>query len=247
MSTSEALGKTETINGKRYYNVPGGLKYPSVTTIIGEFSDDTGLIEWRERVGDAEADRISELGRNRGTVMHQLYEYYLAAPHTKKSERLKYAQEKIIDFIKQEGFTEQEETIGRKLFFNSYNSGLFDRIKKVICLEDMLHCSLMGGYAGRVDTIYLNHKNQVIILDFKSSKKSKDKDWISDYYDQIAAYYLAYWEMTGEKPAGGEIWISNERDWEPQIFEVNGEDLLKHAKSFLKKVKMYHEKYPMVK
>lgn len=245
MSTQQALGKTTTIFGKRYYNVPGQRKYPSVTTVIGEFSDDSGLKEWRERVGDEEADRISTLGKNRGTVMHQLYEYYLESPSSRKSQKLKYAQEKIIDFCEREGFTEQEMTIGRKLFFNSYNSGLFDRIESVVCLEDMLFSHQQGGYAGRVDTIYKNHKGGIVILDFKSAKKAKKKDWIEDYFLQIAAYFIAYWEMTGIKPSGGEIWISNERDWEPQIFEVTMEDIKVYGKKFLGLVKQYHEKYPL--
>ena len=103
----------------------------------------------------------------------------------------------------------------------------------------------MGGYAGRVDIIYENDKAHLIILDFKSSKKPKKEDWIENYKLQIAAYALAYWEMTGTKPKGGEIWISNETDAFPQIFEMSFKDITFYGKKFLSLVKAFHEKYPL--
>ena len=66
--------------GRRYYVVSEGEKeigvFPSVTTILGETSDKTTLEDWVERVGKEEADRISTLSMNRGTVMHRLIELY---------------------------------------------------------------------------------------------------------------------------------------------------------------------------
>ena len=84
-----------------------------------------------------------------------------------------------------------------------------------------------------------------MILDFKSSKKPKKEDWIENYKMQIAAYSLAYWEMNGRKPQGGEIWISNEEDGFPQIFEMSFDDISKYGKMFLKLVKEFHTKYPL--
>ena len=51
---------------------------------------------------------------------------------------------------------------------------------------------------------------------------------------QIAAYSLAYWEMNGVKPEGGEIWISNEVDNDPQCFKMNSDDIKYYFKEFLK-------------
>lgn len=245
MATEEALGKTVTLNGKRYYNVEGGKRYPSVTTILGAMSDHSGLDEWRRNVGDEKADAVSKFGANRGTVMHQLNEYYLSCPSQDKREKLKAAQQQIIGFVADNGFTDAEMVCGRKLFFNFYNSGLFETIKEVVSLEDMLFSHLMGGYAGRVDTIFIDKKDRLLILDFKSSSKPKQKDWILNYFRQIAAYFIAYWEMTGQKPTGGQIWISNEQDNEPQIFEVTFDDIKIHGAEFLSMVKNFHETYPI--
>jgi len=49
---------TETINGKRFYLTPEGNKYPSVTTITSQHNKQS-ILEWRKRVGEAEANRIS--------------------------------------------------------------------------------------------------------------------------------------------------------------------------------------------
>lgn len=239
MATAESLLGTETINGKRYYLI-GDNKYPSVTTILGFMKDSSGLDEWRKRVGDEEADRISKFSANRGSIMHQMIEYYLGSTLSTNRERLLDAQEKIIKFVKEEGFTDEELTVGRRLFYSFYNNGLFNRISRVISIEETLYSHQMGGYAGRVDNIYENTFSQLVILDFKTSRKQKKKEWICDYFMQISAYFLAYWEMTGIKPNSGEIWIAVEND-EPQIFEINFDDIKIFGKQFLSLVKQYHE------
>lgn len=247
MATKEALGKTEQINGRRYYNVDGkGSKYPSVTTILGEFSDKSGLDKWRKRVGEEEANRISKFSANRGTVMHQLCEYYILSEEKDSKEKLKDALEKIVPFVKEEGFTEEEYKVGRGLFFNFYTAGLFNRIVDVISVEEMLFSHQMGGYAGRVDNIYRNLEGRPVILDFKSAKKPKKEEWIDDYKKQIAAYFIAYWEMYNERPVCGEIWMSNEYEGFPQVFEITYDDVKKYGKVFLENVKAFHEKVKLV-
>jgi hypothetical protein len=244
MATAESLATTETINGKRYYNIGEGIKYPSVTTILGAMTDKSGIDKWRKRVGEEKADAISKFSANRGTVMHQLCEYFLGSDKETQRDRLMDAQIKIGPFVKENGFTEEETNIGRKLFFNFYNSKCFDRIANVVSIEDTLFSPLMGGYAGRVDIIYENEKGHLVILDFKSSKKPKKEDWIENYKMQIAAYSLAYWEMNKRKPKGGEIWISNEADGFPQVFEMSFDDITKYGKMFLNLVKQFHTKFP---
>jgi len=243
MATKEALGKTEQINGRRYYNVEEGTQYPSVTTILGAFADQSGLDKWRKRVGEAEANRISKFSANRGTVMHQLCEYYILSEKPTPKEKREEALEKIVSFVEEESFTEDETRVGKSLFLNFYNCGLFDRIHSVISVEEMLYSHQMGGYAGRVDNIYGDAEGRPVILDFKSANKPKKRDWIDNYYEQISAYYLAYWEMHGVKPKGGEIWISNEYDGVPQIFEVTVNDIKNYGKLFLSKVKRFHQEF----
>lgn len=243
MATIESLSQTETINGKRYYII-GDNKYPSVTTILGSMTDSSGIDKWKARVGEDEANRISRFSANRGTIMHQMIEYYLGSDLEGNREKLLEAQQKIVEFVKEEGFTQEELEVGRRLFYSFYNNGLFDKINRVISIEETLYSHQMGGYAGRVDNIYENTFSHLLILDFKTSRKQKKKEWIKNYFMQISAYFLAYWEMNGIKPTGGEIWIAVEND-EPQIFEVTWDDIKVYGKEFLSLVKKYHELNPL--
>tara|TARA_R110001592_G_scaffold162601_1_gene396206 strand:+ start:12262 stop:12999 length:738 start_codon:yes stop_codon:yes gene_type:complete len=243
MATNQSLNQTIKIKGMRYYEISKDYLLPSVTTILGKFSDKSGLDAWRKRVGRVEADRDSKFSANRGTVMHQMCEYYMLAEGS-PWQKLKAAQIQIIPFCEAEGFTESEYVLGRRLFYNFYNTQSFNRIKKIVSVEETLYSTKMGGYAGRVDAIFLDNNDKLIILDFKSSKKPKRDDWITGYKQQISAYYIAYWEMTGKQPAGGEIWISNEIDSSPQIFKLDVEDIKKHGKEFLVMVDKFH-KYVM--
>ena len=243
MSTQQSLQKTVQINGKRYYVIDENTKYPSVTTILGSLTDKSGIDEWKRRVGEEEAERISKYSANRGTIMHQLCEYYLTSEMETSEDRIFDAKEKLNIFIKENEFTESEIACGEKLFYNFYDNGYFNKIESVIAAEDMLFSHRMGGYAGRVDIIYRNKNSHPVILDFKSATKPKKEDWIENYKLQISAYFIAYWEMTGEKPESGEIWISNEYDSFPQIFTLSFEELKYYSKKFLQMVKSYHEQY----
>lgn len=243
MATAEGLSKTVRLNGRRYYLVGADKPLPSVTTILGAMTDKSGITAWRERVGAEEADRIGKKSANRGTVMHQMIEYYLLSTAASKKERLVEAQEKINRFVKESGFTEEELSIGRKLFYNFYLAGWFDEIAQVVSIEETLFSLKCGGYAGRVDTIYRKHDGRLIISDYKTARKPKRLEWIGNYLMQASAYFVAYWEMTGEKPAGCEIWISNEETLEPQIFSMSLAEIKENAGKFLSLVKLFHQQY----
>ncbi len=243
MATAEGLSKTVTLKGKRYYDVGIGKLLPSVTTILGTMTDKSGLDKWRASVGEAKANEISTKSANRGTVMHQMIEYFLLSPCTDRGDRLRDAQEKTAAFVQEKGFTDEEAAIGRKLFYNFYNWGSFDDIAEVVSIEETLHSTKAGGYAGRVDTIYRKKTGELVISDYKTSRKPKKTEWIGNYFMQAAAYFVAYWEMTGVRPAGCEIWISNEDDAEPQIFTMGPAQVKQHAHDFLKLVSAFHKSH----
>ena len=68
--------KTENIEGKRYYVTPKGNKYVSITSLLGNLSKQS-IIEWRRRVGEAEANKISRQASSRGTRVHNICESYI--------------------------------------------------------------------------------------------------------------------------------------------------------------------------
>ena len=82
-----------------------------------------------------------------------------------------------------------------------------------------------------------------MIIDYKNSRKPKREDWVQDYYMQAAAYFIAYWDMYGEKADGAEIWIANEIDNLPQTFSLTQKDLQFYAGEFIRRRKMFQDKF----
>ena len=71
--------KWEPIDGVRYYSVPDEdelIKLVSITSITSHYNKEI-FLDWRKRVGNEEADRITKAATTRGTDMHTLTEYYL--------------------------------------------------------------------------------------------------------------------------------------------------------------------------
>lgn len=240
-------------NDLRFYVVSDGdkeiAKLPSVTTILGETKDKSGLDKWRKKVGEEEADRISTLSMNRGTVMHRLIELYKPIEGT-KSEKLKALKElaKNDDEVNQfsdhddgELFLREGWKFFMKFYFNSSN--FFDRVDEVVAAEEFLWTTVHKGWAGTVDNVSSMLNGDMLIIDYKNSRKPKRDEWIQDYYMQASAYWIAYWDRYGKKANGAEIWIANEVDSIPQCFSLTEDDLKFYFQEFLKRRESFHEKF----
>jgi hypothetical protein len=233
------------INGKRHYEVTtkDGViigAFPSITTILSETQDKTFLKKWKDRVGDAEAYKISVDATERGNVMHRLCELYCELPDMDKHKRLQL----MLETARTDGEVNQHDTraiiVGTQLFFNFYHTGFFDNIKKGIFQEKFLwNYFIYKGedlsYAGTVDNFSVvienGHKK---VIDFKTSKKRKPDKWIISYKKQCAAYSYAIKARYDIMPDGCEIWISNEMDNDPQCFKMNSDDIKYYFKEFMK-------------
>jgi len=250
----EKIKRVYDKHGNRFYQVTRGgkevAKLPSVTTIIGCTSDKSGLDEWRKRVGEAEADRISKLSMNRGTIMHRLIELYKSQTNGTPIERLQHLEElaatddEVNQFSKDPMGAEWLEE-GWKFFYKFYNnhSDFFTPVKNVLAAEEFLWTSRLGGWAGTVDNISEFDGDIVKVIDYKNSRKPKREEWIQDYYLQAAAYWLAYWDRTGIKANGAEIWIANEKQDTPQRFILTVKDLTFYLKEFLNRRETFREMY----
>ena len=62
------------IGGRRHYDTPSG-SYPSITSVL-DIRNKEGILAWRKRVGNEEANRISKRATTRGTHFHSLLEKY---------------------------------------------------------------------------------------------------------------------------------------------------------------------------
>ena len=162
----------ETIDGVRYYSVPDEeelLRLVSITSVTSHFNKEI-FINWRKKVGDEEADRITKKATSRGTDMHTLVEDYL---HNRNLSDV----QPISDFL-----------------FKISKSDL-NRINNIYALEGSLYSKQLG-IAGTVDCI-AEYDGELAIIDFKTSKKPKPREWIEHYFVQCMAYGCMLYELTG--------------------------------------------------
>ena len=237
------------INGFRYYEVSDASgvigTYPSVTSVLGETSDKTGLDAWRNRIGHEKADRIGKDATDRGTVMHRLCELYLNLPASmKETDRLEetLSLARLDDEIDQ--FDSRAKIVGGMLFYNYIKSGSFNEIKQVIAQEKFLWTSRDGGFAGTLDNLSVLVSDETGIVDFKTARKPKDEKWIEDYKRQVSAYAVAVWDRLGIKVNTCRIWISNEQSISPQHFRMSSSEMRDYYFSCREKLEEFYKKNP---
>jgi genome maintenance exonuclease 1 len=182
------LKRDTSEDGTRVYLTPTGKKYPSVTTVTGLHTKD-GIMAWRRRVGEAEANRVSAKASARGTRIHTYCEKFLLG------------EEFQLDIFDSE-------------MFNSMKYWL-DDIDNIHCLETPLWSDYLQ-VAGTVDCI-ADFQGKLSVIDFKTSSKPKDRDDIYQYFMQTAAYAVAFEERTGI-PIGRLVIIMAVENDDPRLF-----------------------------
>jgi len=163
----------ETIEGVRYYSIPDVdelVKLVSITSVTSHFNKEI-FVNWRKKVGNETADKITKAATKRGTDMHTLTEHYL-----KNDQELP-----------------QVPPISEFLF--KIAKGELNKINNIYALEGPLYSKELG-IAGTVDCI-AEYNGELAIIDFKTSKKPKPREWIEHYFVQAMAYGCMLYEMKG--------------------------------------------------
>ena len=160
---------TENVDGKRYYLTPEGNKYPSITTALSHMNKDA-IIKWRQRVGEEQANKISNAASSRGTKIHLIAEKYVLNDP---------------DYLKN---------------VNPIQADIFKPIKDYLDEHcDLIYGTEIALYsntlqlAGRCDLICRLH-GLPCIVDFKTASKPKEEKWIQNYFMQCAAYSQMVYE-----------------------------------------------------
>ena len=177
-----------TVDGARLYETPSGRAYPSVTTVTGLLKKQF-IKEWRERVGEAEANKISTKASGRGTRVHSLCEDYLSNLEVTPN---------YLDHELWQGITP-----------------LLDRINNIHALETKLYSDHLE-VAGTVDCI-AEFDGKLSVIDFKTSSRVKSHDDIHDYYMQCSAYAVAFEERTN-LPVSQLLIVMAVDDQDPLLF-----------------------------
>jgi genome maintenance exonuclease 1 len=166
-----------TEDGRRLYDTPGG-RLPSVTTILDKTKPEEkkqALNEWKKRVGHAQAQAITTEAANRGTRMHTYLEHYVKTGELKDkgSNPFGWASYAMAETVIEDGLKNVTEFWG---------------------VEIPLYFPKL--YAGTSDGAGI-HLREESILDYKQTNKPKRREWIEDYFLQLAAYALAHNEVYG--------------------------------------------------
>lgn len=187
--------KSVTTDEGRRYVAPNGKSYPSVTTVLSSYNK-KAIYEWRQRVGDAEANRISGAASRRGTALHTACEKYILNEMT--AMKIK---------------TMMPTT---KALFRQLSPHLDEKVDNVYCLEQALYSDKLG-IAGRVDCI-ADWEGVLSVIDFKTSTKYKLEENITNYFMQCSAYAEMFEELTTKPIDQIVVAIAVEEENEPQLF-----------------------------
>tara|TARA_R110002096_G_scaffold171768_2_gene345098 strand:+ start:1892 stop:2569 length:678 start_codon:yes stop_codon:yes gene_type:complete len=206
------------VNGGRHYDIKGS-KLPSVTTILSACQTDekkASLAAWKARLGEKAADQVRDTAATRGTAMHTFLEGYIDGTGHMDLTTLGKQAAVMANKIIAQGLGDLEEVWGQEV---------------TLYYPDL--------YAGATDIVGI-YDGQPAIVDFKQSNKPKRREWITDYFEQLAAYAMAHNQVYGTKIQSGVILMCT-KDFLFQKFEVSGKDFVKHQHSFLRKIDQYYK------
>jgi genome maintenance exonuclease 1 len=203
----------------RHYSV-SGEKLPSVTTILSKTQTkekQDSLANWRAKVGDAEATRIMDQAAARGTAMHTVLERYLLGEN--------YAD---LTDIGQQAMAMAEKVIEEGI------KGQLDEIwgsEVTVWYPDL--------YAGATDVVGV-YNGRESIMDFKQTNKPKKREWIDDYFMQLAGYAIAH-NFTYRTEIQQGVVLMCSKDGYFQKFEISDDEFRDYKYKWLARVSKYYD------
>lgn len=235
----------------RVYRDSRGNVYHSVTHVLKETSDKTGLERWEARLGPVEANAQRNIAATRGNQAHSQAEYLL-----KTSQQLarscanrrnvirfdenglaripapitKWALEKVHPNVPQVGWSA-----------SGYARGLSDwivnNVTEIFASEFSIHHP--AGFAGTCDALLgLKGHSGIVVGDWKTSVNRKVLDESHSYVSQIGAYSLGLQHLTGLRPTSGIIVLAR-RCGSPQTHSLDTSQLRAAEDSFMRRVEQY--------
>jgi len=213
----------ETINGSRKYATPDGEKLPSVTTILDATKSEESkqaLQNWRKRVGVQKAQEITTEAAGRGTRMHKWLEDYIKTG--------------VLNEPGSNPYSLQSHSMAQSII----NQGLI-KCNEYWGTEVPLYYPKI--YAGTTDLAGV-HDGSEAIMDHKQTNKPKKREWIDDYFVQLAAYANAHNEVHGTKIRKGVIFMCS-ADNLYQEFILEGTEFDKYTEIWFNRVEQYYMKF----
>ena len=211
------------VAGKRRYATPDGEKLPSVTTILDATKSEeskAALQNWRRRVGVQKAQEITTEAAGRGTRMHKWLEDYVKTG--------------VIGDPGSNPYSIQSNNMARSIITQG-----MDKCSEYWGTEVPLYFPKI--YAGTTDLCGI-HDGAEAIMDHKQTNKPKKREWIDDYFVQLAAYANAHNEVHGTKIQKGVIFMCDPNCMY-QEFIIEGAEFTKYTDMWFKRVEQYYMQF----
>jgi genome maintenance exonuclease 1 len=221
-----------SVEGRRMYSTPDGARVPSVTTVLDRTKPEEArraLQEWKRRVGTEQAQQITTEAANRGTKMHTYLEHYILTGELRPRPNNPFA------------------WASHAMAQTVIDQGLRGHVDEFWGVEVPLYFPQV--YAGTTDGVGL-HQGQPAILDYKQTNKPKRREWIGDYFLQLAAYAAAHNELHGTDIRRGVIMmcVRPEQDASMNItvppqyqqFVLEGDEFDHYTDQWWKRLEQYY-------
>ena len=206
-------------NDMRFYKDSNNDLVPSVTTVLDATGDKSGITQWRRKVGPAQADAIVQESTLIGSAVHEAIENYLLGKSWSN-------------------FTDDRNGFLAKSISSKFISSCLNGIDEVWGLESGL--ILDGLYAGTADCIGV-YKGLPAIIDFKTAKKLKRKDWIEDYFLQCSAYANAH-NVMFETSISDLVILMVDRDLLFKEFHIKKDEFSLYTDKWKKRLIKFHNR-----
>tara|TARA_R100001082_G_scaffold30948_1_gene15627 strand:+ start:121 stop:798 length:678 start_codon:yes stop_codon:yes gene_type:complete len=209
----------ESIEGLRHYTVDGEeRRLPSVTTVIAQTKnkeDKESIERWKQKVGEARAEEIKNEAANRGTAMHKYLEDLILGQRSMDLTTTGQEAQRMAEIIVDRGL---------------------NRCSDIYGVEAVLYYP--GLYAGSCDLIG-KIDDKLSIIDFKQTNKPKQREWIGDYFLQMAAYGMAHDAVYNTAIEQGVIMMCS-KDGYYQQFVIEGREYREAKHEFLRRLDKFY-------
>ncbi|NBS69022.1 hypothetical protein EBT31_08925, partial [bacterium] len=237
----------------RVYRDQRGNIYTSVTHILKETSDTTGLVRWEQRLGAVEANVQRNVAATRGNMAHNQAEYLLktsqqlARSTANKRNSIRWDEQglaRIPPAITQWALKRVRPNVPNVGFSaKGYARGLSDwiteNVTEIFASEFSIHHP--AGFAGTADALLtIKGHSGLIVTDWKTSVNRKNLDSSHSYVHQCGAYSLGLKHLTGLQASGAMIVLAR-RCGAPQTHSLDADDLRKAETAYLDRVEQYFD------
>lgn len=201
--------------GYRVYKSPDGKSLASVTTVLSNTGDKSGLDNWRKRVGDARADAEVRDATNLGSLVHTHLENYILGIERPDGSNIIYKMAlQISNVIIENGLINVDEVWG---------------IEQNIYYPEL--------YAGTMDLVG-KHRGDACIMDFKTTKNPKKEEYVVDYFIQGTAYAMAHNKLYDTNINKVVLFMSS-RDLQYQEWVIQGDEFERYAKMWCHRLEAF--------